>query len=302
MGYKNTMAVWNVQGLKSNAKLILAFLADRADPTKGNKFWHSIADICKATGIGSPTTVDKHLDTLEARGFITRQHRSKTGPNGGRVNLPNLYTFHYDAVVAAAPNDSDAEVEEEGVPQNLRGGAPETGEGDPRNWIVETVEEQSLNDAGYTWDNFVAEPGPVTPRTWRSETPIEPSRELSAAERADPISPAFHRSEDRKKLVGLVQELAGADHRHDDYYADEPGDAYCSFAVAVMDMFTVPNEYGMTLWGYHHGWDRPPTKASSAYQAGAWLNQFLHAWQKDEGPLEWRGAHMTDQRSHRRAS
>ena len=72
-------AAWPVQ-VSPSSKLILVFLADRANPANDDACWPSVAYIVKHTGL-SERTVQTHLQLLERAGHITMEPRKGTSTN-----------------------------------------------------------------------------------------------------------------------------------------------------------------------------------------------------------------------------
>lgn len=97
----------------------------------------------------------------------------------------------------------------------------------------------------------------------------------------DPISPAFHHSQDRKFLLQAVKVIA-QNRTEGDYEKLEINLDH--LLLALNTFFDRDDEY---LWGADYGWEDIPKKCTDPYEAGKWLNTYLNAWQNEEGPLDW---------------
>lgn len=104
---------------------------------------------------------------------------------------------------------------------------------------------------------------------------------FSPAERADPVSPSFHNSKDRNFLLRGVQAIA--QNRADG--DEEKLEANIGKFAYALENFFETSDGG--FWGEDYGWTDIPQKATSPYEAGKWLNTFLHAWKQDVGDLNW---------------
>lgn len=111
------------------------------------------------------------------------------------------------------------------------------------------------------------------------------SKERGLASKPDPISPAFHDSPDRQRLLQRVGRIAYAkansydDARYWDFVAD--------FASDVEVMF--PGTDCVAWLVYDRDWV-PPKKAVDKYEAAKWLNMFLNALRIESGALEYKPA------------
>lgn len=264
MGFAHTEHVWAVPDLTATTKIVLLDLTRRANESKGFTTWASIATIMTDTGIRSRGTVRTSIDDLVARGFISKKPRYETTSDGHRRQTSHIYTVHLDVIAAGGRSTIDR-----GVGQPLTGGRSTIDHQE------QGTEQGSLNkEDGYTID-----PDGSTEESYT----IDPdgSTALSAGERTDPISPAFHRSHDRKHLLQGVQVIA-QNRADDDYKKLEHN--LDQFLIALNTFFDRADE---NIWGADYGWEQIPSKCTSAYEAGKWLNTFLNSWQNDEGLLEW---------------
>lgn len=111
------------------------------------------------------------------------------------------------------------------------------------------------------------------------------SKERGLASKPDPISPAFHDSPDRQRLLQRVGRIAYAKaNNHDDaHYWDFVAD----FASDVEVMF--PGTDCVDWLVYDRDWV-PPKKAVDKYEAAKWLNMFLNALRIESGALEYKPA------------
>lgn len=237
---------------------------------------HSSADLSSArptvstlmaeTGY-SERTVRRSLSGLREKGFI---QLDSPGGNVGGKNLAAVYTLTLPEG-GGATSDTPGVPAVTGGPCQQRQGGPATGGplSDPSS-DPEPGPESDPRDTGDSAEST------------QSSYTIDPDGStLSPGERNDPISPAFHHSQDRKFLLQAVkviaQNRAEGNHENLEINLDH-------LLLALNTFFDRGDEY---LWGSDYGWEDIPKKCVDAYEAGKWLNTYLNAWQAEEGPLEW---------------
>lgn len=122
---------------------------------------------------------------------------------------------------------------------------------------------------------------------------------ITAAE-ADPISPAFYESDDRKALISNVQFVAGyrkkvSDQSKQTTDGNELGelalqleDVITQFSNNLMIAFPDLDDYTADSMIWDYGWE-PPFKASiDRFTAAKWLNKFINSLRQENGSLQWR--------------
>jgi len=262
VGYKHTEHVWAVPDLTATTKLVLLDLVRRANESKGFTTWASISTIMADTGIRSRTTVRSALNELTARGYVSMKARFQPTDDGRRRQTSHMYTIHMDVIASEGGSTIDR-----GVGQSLTGGRSTI---DHQEQGTEPV---SLNQE----ESDTADAGAST----QSSSTIDPDGStLSPGEKNDPISPAFHRSQDRKHLLQGVQVIA--QNRADDDYEKLEHNTE-KFLYALNTFFGRDDEH---IFGADYGWENIPKKCVDAWEAGKWLNTYLNAWQQEE-PLDW---------------
>lgn len=301
-----------IRGAKLTAaeRVVWITLMGYAD-ADGHNAWPAVDTLAWATQMGV-RTVQRAIKTLTAKGVIV-----ETAPATNR--RPATYSV-LDPECATKPESPRVAPDEESRGANLtpQGCQSDTSRGanltpDP---VLDPVHDPVLCDTsdsdeslhGVLPRNKLRADGQADKPTGSSSAGTATSAEEqkrsngsggeTPGDRSDPISPAFHRSDDRRHLTGWVQYIAAT--RAQDR-PDLTEDALEKFASDLSIVFGVDDEG--YIYGCDYGWEDIPKKcATDRYAAGKWFNTFLNSWQADDGPLTWRGEHTTSTSSRRAAS
>lgn len=111
------------------------------------------------------------------------------------------------------------------------------------------------------------------------------SKERGLASKPDPISPAFHDSPDRQRLLQRVGRIAYA--KANDYPELDYWNLVADFSCDIETTF--PDTECADHLIYDRGWV-PPKKAVNKFEAAKWLNMFLNALRIEGGDLKYRPA------------
>lgn len=139
----------------------------------------------------------------------------------------------------------------------------------------------------------------VAPALLQSDGQDDSSREKAA--QADPISPAFYESEDRKALITNVQYLAAfrKENKNIDQHdidaivqrADQWDNILGQFSrnlnIAFQDQLN--DEYTLDHMFWDYAWEPPMKAADDRFSAAKWFNTFINSLQHEVGQLTWRG-------------
>lgn len=221
----------------------------------------SINRVAGDTGL-TRSTVKRCLKSLREMGYL------KIDAPGGNIDGKNLATRYR----LTLPSEGGPSVNPRGATSEPPGGHERTPGGST---------SEPLSDPSSDPESDPLDTGDAGASTQSSYTIDPGGSTLSAGERNDPISPAFHHSQDRKFLLRGVQAIAqnrtDGDHEKLEHNLD-------TFLLALNTFFGRDDEY---LWGSDYGWEDIPKKCINGYEAGKWLNTYLNAWQAEEGLLEW---------------
>lgn len=130
------------------------------------------------------------------------------------------------------------------------------------------------------------------------------SRDKSPSQKsaqADPISPDFYESDDRKALISNVQHLAKyrewsseaqkktTDPEELGSIADQMENITAHFSNNLLIAFPGMDDLAADSMMLDYGWEPPFKAASDRFTAAKWFNQFIHSLQQETGSLTWRG-------------
>lgn len=208
-----------------------------------------------ATDMGvSVRSIGTYIKALEGFGAISVQRRRnrRTG---------NFYANHYVLrFTDPSVQTCRSEPEEAGFPRREEAGDPITTPTISTTPTVSTLDESRRE---------------LHPR----------SKERGLASKPDPISPAFHASPDRQRLLQRVGRIAYA--KANNYTEEQREDVIYAFAADVEELF--PGTECVDWLIYDRGWV-PPKKAVNKFEAAKWLNMFLNALRIESGALEYKPA------------
>lgn len=271
MGYKHTPWALARTDLTATEKLILISLVNRAD-NRTRQCWPSLARIATDCGLSpnSRRTIQQATKSLSEKGLITVRPRRQADR---LAQTSHMYTVHWpDGEVGAESTYLGADSTDVGA---------ESYTNRDMNQVMNQVNLSTSNPDGSDHREELA-----------PSTEVEAASErASRAAAADPISPEFYQSEDRKTLLTSVQHMAelktAADPENTDSYS-RLCDAVDLFENNLVTMFGQDDLLDSLIWDM--SW-QPPKDCTELYKAAVWLNKFLHTWNNEAGPLAWRGQH-----------
>lgn len=240
-------------GLPPAEYLVLMTVWTYSDERMLNAF-PSMGRLSADTGL-SRSTVKRCLRSLRAEGYLT------VDAKGGNVDGKNMATRYR----LTLPQGGGVTHDPPGVHERSPGG----------------VTHDPLSDPSPDHESDPPDTGDSGESTQSSYTVDPDGSALTIGERNDPISPAFHHSQDRRFLLRGVQAIA---QNRTDGDEEKLGQNLDNLLLALNTFFGRSDEY---LWGSDYGWEDIPKKCVDPYEAGKWLNTYLNSWQQEEGDLEW---------------
>lgn len=217
----------------------------------------------------SDRSVDAYIKELKRIHALKVFNRKKRGTNQNYTNIYYVVTAnpHAESELAAAAPNVDWEIVED---------------------VAKPVSPPS--EAGFAEnDTHLTIPTCFTPEQ-DSEQMLHPHShergneiKKSAGELADPISPAWHTSEDRQIIIRNIQAIATLKA------AKDPTGAQNGVNRLHDNLTTAFNSDGDIIDGmiWDYNWE-PSKPQTNKLEAAIWLNQLLNAWQ-NETSIEWRG-------------
>lgn len=217
----------------------------------------------------SDRSVDTYIKELKRIGALKVFNRKKRGTNQNYTNIYYVITAnpHAESELATATPEVDWEIVED---------------------VAKPVSPPS--EAGFAEnDTHLTTPNPFTSEQ-SPEQMLHPrftnrgDENKKSGELADPISPAWHHSEDRQIIIRNIQAIATAKAAKDPITAENGVNRLHD------NLCTAFNSDGdgldSLIWDYN--WE-PKKPQATKLAAAIWLNQLLNEWQK-ETPITWRGA------------